>query len=85
MPITSKKRRRSKKWVNIAVTHDAFGCFRRKGEVIDLAPEDTAEANRGEGDSEDDGEYARHLWLKITLLTDERHDEDDHFIFIVAA
>ena len=67
-------RRHSKKWVNIAVTRNAF---KRKGEVIDLAAEDAAEASGGEDDSEDDGECAEHIWLKTSLLTDESDDEDD--------
>ena len=69
--------RHSKKCVNIAGTRYAFGYFKRKGEVIDLKAEDTAEANGGEDDSEDDGECAEYLWLKTSLLSDESDDEDD--------
>ena len=59
------------------IIRDAFGIFRSKREVIDIALEGLDATNNGEEDSKDDGECAQQVWLQTTFLTDENDDEDD--------
>ena len=59
------------------IIRDAFGIFRSKSEVIDIALEGLDATNNGEEDSKDDGECAQQVWLQTTFLTDENDDEDD--------